>query len=217
MGTYVYIDGFNLYYAIKYTHYKWLDLSALCSRLLPKSNIQKIYYFTAKVQALPHDPTAPVRQETYLRALKTLSNVEIHDEGHFVQWPRLLPQYPLAYTNPRNTTKPPQVVQILKVEEKGSDVNLAAYLLRDCFKNCFDDAVVISNDSDLATPIEIVVKDSGKPVMVMNPHRKEYLSRQLTQVASNYYRSINLSAYKNSQFNTPITDVTGTFHKASTW
>ena len=64
VGTYVYIDGFNLYYAIKYTQYKWLDLSALCSRLLPKSNVQKIYYFTAKVQALPHDPTAPIRQET---------------------------------------------------------------------------------------------------------------------------------------------------------
>lgn len=217
MGTYVYIDGFNLYYAIKYTHYKWLDLSALCSRLLPKSNIDKIYYFTAKVKALPHDPSAPIRQQIYLRALKTIPSVEIHDEGHFVQWPRLFPQYPLAYTNRRNPTKPPQAVQILKAEEKGSDVNLAAFLLRDCFENFFDDAVVISNDSDLSTPIEIVVKGYSKPVMVINPNRRQYLSSQLIQVASNYYPTINRSVYRNSQFNIWVTDAIGTFSKPSTW
>lgn len=88
MRTNIYIDGFNLYYAIKHTHYKWLNLSALCHRLLPGHTIQRIYYFTAIVKALPHDPSAPVRQEIYIRALKTLRDVEVRDDGHFVQWPR---------------------------------------------------------------------------------------------------------------------------------
>lgn len=217
MSSNIYIDGFNLYYAIKNTKYKWLNLSALCTRLLPSSNIQKIYYFTAKVKSLPHDPSAPVRQATYLRALKTLPVVEIHDEGHFVQWPRLFPQYPLAYKNPKYPIKPPQAVQILKAEEKGSDVNLASYLLKDCFEDNFDDAVVISNDSDLAKPVEIVVNHCAKPVKVINPNRREYLSRELTDVASSFYPTINMSAYRNSQFNNTLTDSTGAFTKPSTW
>ena len=217
MRTNVYIDGFNLYYAIKHTSYKWLNLSLLCSKLLRADNIQKIYYFTAKVKALPHDPSAPVRQETYIRALKTLPDLEIHDEGHFVQWPRLFPQYPLAYKDPKKPTKPPQAVQILKAEEKGTDVNLASFLLKDCFENNFDKAVVISNDSDLATPIEIIVKDCNKPVMIINPNRKKYLSRQLTAVASNYYPTINFPVYRNSQLPPSITDASGTFTKPTTW
>lgn len=49
--TYVYIDGFNLYYrAVKNTPYKWLDLKKLCMHLInPKHNIIKIKYFTAKI------------------------------------------------------------------------------------------------------------------------------------------------------------------------
>lgn len=40
VGTYVYIDGFNLYYrALKGTPYKWLDLERLCGLLLPKDDI----------------------------------------------------------------------------------------------------------------------------------------------------------------------------------
>jgi len=217
LRTNICIDGFNLHYAIKYTQYKWLDLSVLCHRLLPNHSIQKIYYFTAKVKALPHDQSAPFRQETYLRALRTLPNFEIHDEGHFVQWARLFPQFPLAYKNPRNPTRPPQAVQILKAEEKGSDVNLASFLLKDCFKNDFDEAVVISNDSDLTTPIEIVVNDCGKSVMTINPRRKIYLSRQLISVASTYRQTINMSAYRVCQFPTSMTDSKGTFTKPPTW
>ena len=32
MNTYVYVDGFNLYYgAVKGTPYKWLNINALCT------------------------------------------------------------------------------------------------------------------------------------------------------------------------------------------
>lgn len=55
-------------------------------------------------------------------------------------------------------------------EEKGSDVNLASYLLVDGSRARYDLAVVISNDSDLKTPVEIVreVYDAG--VGIINPH-----------------------------------------------
>jgi hypothetical protein len=90
MKVNVYIDGFNLYYgALKNTPYKWLDISKLCSSLLHNHDIQKIKYFTAPMKTRPgdKDPDKVVRQQIYLRALKTLPNVEII-EGFFLSHER---------------------------------------------------------------------------------------------------------------------------------
>ena len=72
MRTYVYVDGFNLYYgALKNTPYKWLDLRALFARILrPQNEIERIKYYTARVSARPDDPDAPTWQDIYLRALQ---------------------------------------------------------------------------------------------------------------------------------------------------
>ncbi len=49
--TYVYIDGFNLYYgALKKTPYRWLDLAELCRLMLPTSDVQRINYYTAPAE-----------------------------------------------------------------------------------------------------------------------------------------------------------------------
>ena len=79
MDTHVYIDGFNLFYGLlKGGPYKWLNLEKFCDQLLPKNTVRKIFYFTAKVDARPHDPDQPTRQLAYLQALATLPRVEIH-------------------------------------------------------------------------------------------------------------------------------------------
>ena len=49
------------------------------------------------------------------------------------------------------------------MEEKGSDVNLGAHLLNDAWKGLFDAAVVISNDTDLVTPIRMVTSSGASP------------------------------------------------------
>lgn len=85
MDTIVYIDGFNLYYgAVKNTPYKWLNVQTLCQLLLPNYNLVKIKYYTASVSARPSDPGQPVRQQTYLRALRTIPDLEII-YGQFLQ------------------------------------------------------------------------------------------------------------------------------------
>ena len=60
MRTYVYFDGFNLYYgALKGTPYKWLNLVKLSNSLLPPQyTVNKIHYFTARVSGAV-DPDAP--------------------------------------------------------------------------------------------------------------------------------------------------------------
>ena len=117
--TNVYVDGFNLYYgAVKNSPYRWLDLGALCQRMLPFDSIQSIKYFTAMVSARPGDPQKPMRQQMYLRALRTAPNLFIVF-GHF-----LTHSCRMVLTN----SNPAQRVWVDKTEEKGSDVNLAAHL-----------------------------------------------------------------------------------------
>jgi hypothetical protein len=75
MNTNVYIDGFNLYYGcLKGTPHKWLDLGFFCQASFPppRNQINRIRYFTAHVNARANNPQQRVRQQTYLRALRTI-------------------------------------------------------------------------------------------------------------------------------------------------
>ena len=82
MKTIVYVDGFNLYYgAVKNTPYKWLNIHRMCDEILG------IKYFTAKIISRPDDPQKHIRQQVYLRALRTLANIEII-YGHYSEHPK---------------------------------------------------------------------------------------------------------------------------------
>jgi hypothetical protein len=87
MRANVYVDGFNLYYGSLKGNgpgFKWLDLENLCRKhLIPSNPINRIRYFTARASARPGDQDAPVRRETYLRALATISNLTMHANGTF--------------------------------------------------------------------------------------------------------------------------------------
>ena len=48
-------------------------------------------------------------------------------------------------------------------------MNLATYLLADAFEARYEQAVVISNDSDLVEPIRVVRDQLGRHVIVLNP------------------------------------------------
>ena len=220
MATNFYIDGFNLYYGalkLRWPQFKWLDIGAFCSALLPTHTINRIRYFTALVIPPPEDPQMRIRQDIYLRALKTVPNLHIHDEGWFILKEGLRRQFPLAYPKNRPHNSPPQSVYVQLPEEKGSDVNLASYLLLDCFQGDFDEAVIISNDADLAVPIEIIVTKFHKCVGVVNPHRKDNRSATLKKVASWTFQTINKHHLSSSQFPPTLSDAYGTITKPSTW
>ena len=73
----------------------------------------------------------------------------------------------------------------MKTEEKGSDVNLASYLLIDAYRSDCDVAVIVSNDSDLLFPIEHIKRHLGKVIGILNPHPLP--SRELFPLA-NFYK-----------------------------
>jgi uncharacterized LabA/DUF88 family protein len=157
LRTIVYVDGFNLYYrALRRTPYRWLNLQALSQALLsPENHIDRIRYFTAPVSG-KQDPGQPTRQQIYLRALQTLPNCSIH----FGSFLTRIKTRPLADPSPGGPTH----VRVLDSEEKGSDVNLATHLLNDAWKDLFDVALIMSQDSDLLEPLRIVKEERGKNI-----------------------------------------------------
>jgi len=220
MATNFYVDGFNLYFGAlkkRWPQFKWLNIAAFCSALLPTHTINQIRYFTALVIPSPEDPQMRIRQDTYLRALRTIPNLRVHDEGWFILKHSLRRQFPLAYPKDRLPDSSPQNVYVQLPEEKGSDVNLASYLLLDCFEDDFDEAVVISNDADLATPIDIVVNKFHKPVGVINPHPKGRRSATLQKIASWTFQTINRHHLRDSQLPPTLTDLKGTITKPDRW
>lgn len=207
MKTIVYVDGFNLYYgALKDTPYKWLNLQILCQLLLPKHHIVKIKYYTAKVSARSHDPGQPVRQQTFFRALETIPNLEIV-YGQFLQ---STIKMPLAHP-PATGSK---FATVVKTEEKGSDVNIAAHMVHDGHLGLYDTAVIVSNDSDLVEPVKIVRYELHKAVGMLNPHKRP--SHSLKQYVT-FMKPIRQGVLRQSQFPTQLTDGTGSFHKPPSW
>ena len=104
---------------------------------------------------------------------------------------------------------------MIKVEEKGSDVNLASHLLLDAFQGNFDVAAVLSNDSDLVEPIRIVTSVLGKPVGLLSPVPNP--TPDLSRVAS-FVRRISLSDLANSQFLNPLVRSDGSMlTRPATW
>ena len=185
---------------------RWLDLGHLAQLLLPGHRINRIRYFTARVTSRPDDPTQAQRQQAYLRALQTVPNLTIH-YGHL-----------LAKRKRRPLTTPPPAgspfVEILDTEEKGSDVNLASYLLMDGFEQDYELAVVISNDSDLQLPIAMVRDRLNKTVGVFDPSRRR--SFQLAQ-ASSWYRRLRQGPLSASQFPDVLSDAQGMIVKPPGW
>lgn len=58
---------------------------------------------------------------------------------------------------------------VVKTEEKGSDVNLGAHLVRDAFMSAFEHAVIVTNDTDLKEPLRLVVQEAKLPTTLLTP------------------------------------------------
>lgn len=209
MNTIIYVDGFNLYYgAVKGTPYRWLNIQRMCELLLlPTDTIKGICYFTAKVLHRKHNPAKNIRQQVYLRALKTIPNLEII-YGHYSEHVKSMRlARPLA-----DGTK---FMDVIRTEEKGSDVNLAVRLLHDGCKRRYELAVVVSNDSDLLSAVQIVQDDLGLSVGVLNP-QQQHPSIALQREAK-FFKTIRSSVLSRSQFPDVMQDARGTFYKPPSW
>lgn len=218
MQTNVYIDGFNLYYgALKDTAYKWLNPQALVQALLPTASIGRVRYFAARVMARPEDLDAPTRQQIYWRALRTLPELEI-TEGRLRKRNGWYSLYPPKYPEGAGPGTKPLMERVSRIEEKGTDVNIATYLLLDCFKGEYEQAVVISNDSDLALALRTVRDEFNKRVVVINPVRSAVRGTvEMRRASTEMVDHISPELLEANQFPQQMTDSRGMFTKPRGW
>jgi uncharacterized LabA/DUF88 family protein len=212
MRTNFYIDAFNLYYGcLKNGPNKWLNLVDFCRQSYPPptNQLNRVRYFTALVKPYPNDPQQPVRQQAYLRALRTLPELSIH-LGQYQKsqaWMKLVKPPPGG----------PDTVLVHRSEEKGSDVNLATHLLLDAFRDDFEAAVIVSNDSDLAEPIKVTRHELHKRVLVLFPCMPgRHGNNQLKKVAS-LHHIVDHHLLAACQLPPQLTDAKGKIRKPAAW
>jgi len=202
----VYIDGFNLYYgAVRGTPFKWLDLQRYFLLLRPDDDIQKIRYFTAFV-----DGPTKANQETYLKALETLSLVET-----------ILGKFKAKRVRcgvPKCSFEGDRLFPTR--EEKRTDVNIAIHILDDAYQNCCDHFIVVSGDSDLVPAIEKVKERfPGKRVTIYVPSRNPVRGAAVElRSAADRHRTLPLALLARAQFPTAIPDgYGGILRKPNSW
>lgn len=208
--TYIYVDGFNLYYGLlKGSPYKWLDLKTLFHKLLNSSHeISAIKYYTAKISTRD-DLQSPIRQASYIRALKKyIPELSVH-YGHYLTHTVTLP---LA----NHPGKKKKFAEVLKSEEKGSDVNMAVHLLNDAWLDLYDCAIVVSNDSDLAESMRLVKEQLEKNLGLIAPiGSKARKPTQRLREHANFIKTIRTGVLKSSQLPNIIPGTN--IHKPKTW
>ena len=200
----VYVDGFNLYFGLKskgWKRYQWLDLRRLSENLLQaEQRLAGVRYFTARILARPGNSKGLKRQTSFLEALETLPDLQIH-YGHYL-------------AKRQKCVKCGAIWEIC--EEKMTDVNIAVELLSDAQDNRFDTAIIISGDSDLTTPVQAVRKRyPNKRVIVAFPPNRN--SVQLHRAATATFR-IGRKKLKDSQLPDQVTKPDGfILHRPSEW
>jgi uncharacterized LabA/DUF88 family protein len=159
------------------------------SFLRPGQSLVAVKYFTADIKA---GTDKHRRQQTYLDALKTqCSKLEI------IRGRYLLKQ--------RQCRRCGDVAQI--PEEKKTDVNIASHMIVDAFNDRLDSAILVSGDSDLVPPIEMIrqYRPEKKVIVAFPPNRK---SDDLARVAHGSFW-INEKALRVSLLPDPVIKANG--------
>lgn len=200
----VYIDGLNLYYALRSKNWRrfyWLNLWRLSENLLrPEQQLTQVKYFTSPFSHDKENHGQPERQDAYLQALATLPNLSIH-YGYHLPKTRVCKQCgAISQTH----------------EEKMTDVNIATELLEDAHSDEFDVAILISADGDFSGPISAIQrKYPDKLIVVAFPPGR--MSNRLRQISHASF-TIGRGKIAASQFPDTIINPDGySIHKPAQW
>lgn len=205
-----YIDGLNLFYcSLKGTANKWLDIVSLCESLLPpNSELVAVKYFSAMVSH-PRNPQKAMNQSVYLEALETNPKFE-KKLGFFAIRET---QMPRASDFAAGKIR---LVNVIKTEEKGTDVNLAVQMVADAKDNKFDYAMLFSNDSDMAQCVKIAVVDCGKQVGLFIDGKSKPIKILKRHVL--HIKNLTPNKFAAHQFPNPIVTTSGrTIAKPADW
>jgi hypothetical protein len=106
-------------------------------------------------------------------------------------------------------------VKVRKTEEKGSDVNLATYLVADALQKSADAYIVVTNDSDLVGPIRFLVHEIGVVVgLIMT---SDTPSKALVRTQPSIIRQLRTGVLAAAQLPLILSDGHGEFRKPEGW
>jgi uncharacterized LabA/DUF88 family protein len=157
-----YVDGFNVYHAIKQlgdARLKWLDLYGLCSSFESSADKVTVKYFTAHAHWLEH---AVKKHKQYIRALES-TGVEVV-LGSFK-------------TKERHCTA--CKVTVNGHEEKETDVAIGVHMVHDAHLMRYSKQVLVSADSDLLPALKILKNHfaSSTSVHVLHPPNRRVVGQ----------------------------------------
>lgn len=208
--TIAYVDGFNVYYGMlkhgSLKKYKWTDLEKYVQMLRTDDTIEKIYYFTAKVEGTSRD-----RQREYIRALNTrklikviYGKIKIRRKSHRIS---------------NHWTKP--AIKYSIAQEKQTDVSIAVQMLADANHDRFDNLVLFSNDTDLVPALRMIRKETKgkKPIIVYIPSHDREVKRWPPDWKSvaHKVRWLPHIIYRLAQFPDPLVGKWGSISKPKEW
>ncbi len=155
----VYIDGLNLQRRLvdKVPGAGWLDYWQLATIVLPNFKINKVRVFTSTLAT--EDPT--LAEARWQKQVLLQSELSIH-LGRIKKTTRL---YPL--TASQTTSEERNSVKVLKYEEKGSDVSLAAHMVRDALLEKASIHYLMTSDTDFEPVIEMLKTDLNVRVGIL--------------------------------------------------
>ncbi len=92
-------------------------------------------------------------------------------------------------------------------EEKETDVNIALWLLNEAYKDQFDEAFIVSRDSDLTPAIRMVLEEfPKKKIKVISPPNTGHSKEMAQLVGQNKLASIKQVHLERSLFPATVTD-----------
>lgn len=164
-----FVDGFNLYHAIAdldQPHLKWLDIAKLLRNFVDPSHhsVTSIFYFSALAD---WKIAAATRHRAYIAALESTGVVPVL--GQFKEKSRSCKRCGAEWVGH---------------EEKESDVNLALYLMHEAYRDSYDEAFVVTRDSDLSPALRLLRSNfPAKATKIIAPPGRGH-SKELFRLAT---------------------------------
>jgi uncharacterized LabA/DUF88 family protein len=187
----VLVDGFNLYHSLQenpaFHVYKWLNIDKLLKTYFPRG-IEKILYFTSPT---PWDADKVARHKIFIKALESTGIEMVY--GKFKDRDRKCPKCKQDYKSR---------------EEKQTDVSIALTLFRMAYEKKFDEAILLTGDSDqLPTFKEVHKCFPGLRLGVLLPIGREAAE---LKTESDFYMRIKTRTLAKCLFDDQVTLADGT-------
>lgn len=210
-----YIDGFNLYFGMKYKYgrkYLWLDVVEMIRQVRPNDQVLVVRYFSAIVKG---EPAAAANQQTYIDAMRAHHGptLDVH-VGRFKD----------RKIRPCRVCRLPYVCQCGRqykgFEEKETDVGIGAMMVADAALQVGDVSLFVSADTDFVPAVRAVrLVAPTRWVYIALPPGNTGASSRLTAFPNVASFFINEPALRNAQLPRTVTDAaTGqTYTRPAKW